>query len=204
MKKIAIMSLLLGLFIMLQAQIPCVLIKWNTDSTEFNVVNFDYKPAFLPVIGLTPGLEVLVKRTPYAVPEYNSRLYVLSVQHNLSVDYDSEHAGNRMWLETYSLINRSVADKIVSVNDAKNYANYNVFPQQKHLEYLLIGLCIVNKKSSGLTLTEKEESILDKITDKGLLVWQNRINAEQKIDSLNAGAEVDLDYNWNDEDPETE
>lgn len=203
MKKIFI---LLGicLFSIKIFAIPCVIIKWNSDSTEFTVANWNYNPSELPVIGLTPGLEVLVKEFPFVKPEYEPRLMILSTVHSVSDDYHMIHTTNRMWIESYELIDRSISDKIASVTDAENWANYQVFPTEKQIKYSTICIALIAKIANGLTISAAEQEFIDLLSDKALYFWQNHINAQVKIDSLNAGAEVDLDSDWINIDPEYE
>lgn len=182
----------------------CVVIEWSADSSSFSVVNYNYTVSSFPVPGLIYGLEVLVKRTPYSIPSYDSRLKILNVHHRVSESYDAVNTNNRMWLETYTLTERSIDSKIASVCDAENWANYKVFPQHKQLKNIVICMAILDKKSSGLTISAAEQAILDKMNAKSLLLWKNKITCQLKIDTLKAGGSVDLDSNWENIDPDDE
>lgn len=204
MKKLLILFAFITLQLSAFTQIDCIVIEWNNDSTSFTVVNWDYKPAFLPVVGLTPGLEVLVKRKPYELPEYDTRLKYLQATYMVSEDFDSEHQTNRKWLEIFGLADRTIEEQIISVNEAENFANYGVFPIDKHLKYIAITLAILDKKSRGLTISTKEQSILDKVNAKALRIWNNHILGEAKKDTLNIGGLINLDDGWENVDPENE
>lgn len=184
------------------SQIQCVVIEWNNDSTNFSVVNYNYTPASLPIVGLSPSLEVLVKRKPFVVPEYDSRLKILGISNSISLDYDSEYTTNRKWVEEYILIDRGVIEKLTSVDEAENFANYKVMPSKQHLKYLAFACAATWRKANGMTNTQRELNFMDKFMRKALKMYKNDILAEQKKDSLNAGNLVDLDYGWEDTDTE--
>lgn len=204
MKKLFFVSVLLLFVSTIFAQIPCVVIQWNADSTEYTVVNYNARPNFLPIIGLDPDLEVLVKRTPYEIPDYDPRLTYLGVTQSVSETEDLEHPGHRMWLTTYSLIEMPTEAKMISVDEAENDANYQVFPTEKHLKYLTVATAIIDRKASGLTITPAQQAILNKLQAKAARIWSNHVTAQQKKAALEQGLSVDLDTDWEDIDPENE
>ncbi len=196
MKKVLLLSLL---FICINAisQINCVVIQWsNPSKTEFTVVNFDYEVSSLPVQGLDPSLEVLVKRTPYTIPDYDPRLKYLVTNYSVSITYDSIYPTNRKWLTTYYLANLTSSEKKISVDESENDANYKVFPNNQQLKLLTLGIAILERKASGLTITPKQQSILNRITKKGNKIWNNHINAGNKKEAIDDNMEVDLDSGW--------
>lgn len=203
MKKLFFVSVLLLFVSTIFAQIPCVVIEWNTERTEYTVVNYNARPLYLPIDGIDPDLEVLIKRTPYAIPDYDPRITYLGVTHSISETEDLEFPGHRMWLTTYSLIEMPTEAKMVSVDEAENDANYQVFPTEKHLKYLTVATAIIDRKASGLTITPAQQAILDKLQAKAALIWSNHITALQKKTLLEQGLDVDLDSDWESVDPET-
>lgn len=193
--------ILLGLLfsIVTTAQIPCVVVQWNNEHTQFSVVNYNYNAGFLPVIGLQENLEVLVKRTPFDVPDYDDRLKLLRMTYSISDDYDSQYPTNRKWLTNYVLIDRSTSEKIVSVNEAEQDANLKVFPTNQQLKYLLLYIALTRREAIGLTISPAQQLILNKGDALAVKIWMNHINALSKIDTLNQGGSVDLDTDWQNE-----
>ena len=202
MKKLFAVGLFLTLFAGLFAQIPCIVIQWDETRTEYTVVNFNYKPATLPIIGLDPDLEVLVKRTPYDIPEYDPRLKVLVTTQGASDEFDTQYPTTKKWLTTYTLLDRATPDKLNSVLEAENDANYKVFPNNKQLKYIVLSLAIIDRKASGLTISPKQQIILDKLQAKANMIWTNHIAGETKATAVTAGQLVDLDAGWESVDPE--
>ncbi len=184
------------------SQINCVVIEWNTDSTSYSVIKYNYVTEILPVTGLTPGLEVLVKRTPYSIPDYDSRLQNLITTYSVSNDYDSIYTTTRKWITTYSFEDRTVSEKCTSVEESESLANSEILPSSKQLKYLCICLGLLIKVRDGGTLTDNQEALLDKLAAKAVKMYSNKVLCESKKDSIEAGAEIDIDYGWEDTDTE--
>lgn len=183
--------------------IPCVVIQWeDAEKTRFSVVNYDFNVTFLPVIGLDPNLEILVKRTPFGVPAHDTRLKVLVTSQNLLDQFDAEYPTQRIWQTTYSLQDRSPEEKCESVCELENDANYKVFPNKKQLKFLTLALAIIDRKADGLTITAKQQGILDKLQTKAQKFWTNHLLCADKKAAITAGQECDLDAGWENADPE--
>lgn len=205
MKKLLLAaSILTFVLSSLFAQIPCVVIQWNPAHTEYTVVNFNYNPLALPVQGLDPALEVLVKRTPYDVPEYDVRLKYLVTNNSISTSYDSIYTTSRKWLTTYYLVAQADSVKKQSVDEVENDANYQVFPNTKQLKLLTIAVAVIDRKASGLTITPKQQAVLDLVQAKALKIWNNYLNGVALKEAIDAQQEVDLDEGWENVDPENE
>jgi hypothetical protein len=202
MKKLFILSLFIAFTGGIFAQIPCVGIQWNEDNTEFTVVNFNYNPLSLPIQGLSENMEVLVKREPYAIPEYDPRLKRLVTSYDISEEYDTEHPTSRMWVKTYSLLDRSTDEKIISVSEAENDANYQVFPTQDHFKYMVLAIAIIDRKASGMTISAAQQTLLNRVQNRATKIWQNHVISQQKAAAIEAAQEVDLDEGWENIDPE--
>ena len=156
--------------------IQCVLIQWlNAEKTQYRVINFNAELVSANVVGLDPDLEYLVKRIPYAIPAYDPRLTNLVISQNVG-DFDDEYPTLRKWVTEYSLSERSIAERKISVDESENDANYKVFPSRKHLKYLTLAIAIIDRKASGLTISPKQQTILDKFQAKAQKIWANHIN----------------------------
>ena len=175
--------------------IQCVLIRWNAEKTQYSVLNWNVELQSPNVVGLDDDLEYLAKTTPFPIPEYDPRLYVLVTTQQF-VDEVSEHTPLRKWEITYSTQERTTAEKNISVNEAEADANIGVFPTSKHLKYIALTLAILDKKASGLTIGNKEQAILDKVNAKALRIWNNHITGEAKKSDLSNNTPIDLDSDW--------
>lgn len=181
------------------AQIDCVVIEWNNDSTAYSVVNYNYTTMALPVSGLIPGLEVLVKDTPFQKPDYDTRLKLLVTSYSISEDYHTVYTSCRKWVKSYSLLDRSVSEQLISIDDAEQYANLSILPSSKHLKFLAFACTAAWRKANGISNTQREIDFMDVFISKTLKMYKNDVLSEQKKDSLNLGHLVDLDYGWEDE-----
>jgi hypothetical protein len=99
-------------------------------------------------------------------------------------------------------LDRATPDKLNSVLEAENDANYKVFPNNKQLKYIVLSLAIIDRKASGLTISPKQQAILDKLQAKAQKIWTNHIAGETKATAVTAGQLVDLDAGWESVDPE--
>jgi hypothetical protein len=202
MKRTTIFLLLTLFFVNVFSQIPCLVIEKGVQFPNgYRIVNYNANVASFPIIGLDPNLEVLVKRTPFAIPDYDPRLVLLQViqQPSLENEFDEQYPTQRMWVTTYSLVERDAADKAISVDESENDANYQVFPTKKQLKYMVLAIAIVDRKASGLTISTKQQQILDSLQAKAAKIWNNHIVGEAKKAELIQGVEVDLDSDWENE-----
>lgn len=184
--------------------IECVLIKWNEPTKEtYQVLNWNVKLQNANVVGLDDDLEYLAKTTPFPIPDYDPRLFVLVTTQQL-VDEVSSYPPLRKWEITYTTQGRSIEEKNVSVDEAEADANVSVFPTNKHLKYISLALAILDKKASGLTIGNKEQEILNRVNSKAQRVWSNHIISESKKDDLSNNKQIDLDSGWEIKDPENE
>lgn len=182
--------------------INCVLLQWTDETkTSFNVINFNVNISSPDISGLDPDLEYLVKRVPYSMPSYDPRLTNLVTEQKVG-DFDSEYPTLRQWVTEYSLSERSIAEKKISVDESENDSNYIVFPTHKQLKLLTLALSIIDRKASGLTITPKQQLILDKMNAKAQKIWMNHINAEAKKAAIDINQTVNLDTDWEQQDPE--
>ena len=202
MKRTTIFLLLTLFFVNAFSQIPCLVIEKGVQFPNgYRIVNYNANVASFPIIGLDPNLEVLVKRTPFAIPDYDPRLVLLQVsqQPSAEAEFDEQYPTQRMWLTTYSLVERSTDDKAISVDESENDANYQVFPTREQLKHIVLAIAIVDRKASGLTITAKQQLILDKVQSKAAKIWNNHVVSEAKKAELIQGLEVDLDADWENE-----
>lgn len=179
--------------------IDCVVIEKGEQFTNgFRVVNWNFTANSFPIPGLAENLEVLVKRTPYEMPDYDPRLYDLVVSQQPSDEgvFDSEHTTQRMWLITYSLQDCSLEQKEKAVDEAENLHNLNHIPTQKILKYMAVGIAVADRRAQGLTITAGMQTFMDNFHTKAQKIWENNVISSQKKADLQAGNEVDLDAGY--------
>lgn len=174
--------------------VDCVVIKNVGDS--FQVVNWNYTATSFPIIGADPSLEVLVKRTPFEVPDYDPRLFNLVTTQQPSEDFDDEHPTQRMWLTTYSLQEVGIEQKQKAVDEAEQLANLKQIPTQAVLKYMAIGISIADRRAQGLTVTNAMEVFMDNFHARAQKIWTNNVVSRQKKQDLQENKEVDLDAGW--------
>ena len=191
--------------------IPTVVIRWLdvndkdvTNPAKYQIVNKNYNPSFLPVIGSEPDLEYFVKRTPFAQPNYDPRLVNLIISDYPVDEFDSEYPTNRKWVTTYALVDRSKEDIKTAVDEIESLSNNQLFPTHKQLKLLTLASFILDRRTQGLVLTAKELIILNIVRDKAIKIWQNYINGETKKEAIDADQPYNLDTDWELIDPETE
>lgn len=183
--------------------IACVLIKWVnvadkdvTNPSKYLVLNKNYNPVSLPVVGLADDLEVFVKREPYPVPDEDSRL-VLIQNNEMPVDeLDLEHTNNRIWLKTYSVVPRSKDDLKISVDESKGFANLRLLPEQEQLEMLALYTALERKERKGGVLSDAENAYLQKGDAVAQKLWYNRTVATAKKTDIDNDLTPDLDNGW--------
>lgn len=183
-------------------EIDTVVIQWDAARETFKVINYNYICTEFPIQGLDPDLEVLVKRTPFAMPDYDSRLMNLVLTQDISTGFDPIYPSQKQWITTYSLEPRTAAELTSAVADAENDANYKVFPTAKQFKYMVLACAIIDRKASGLTITPAQQTMLDKLQAKASKIWSNHITANAKRNEITTVGTVNLDAGWEIIDPE--
>jgi hypothetical protein len=148
---------------------------------------------------LKQGLEWKIIREG-AIPSYDSRTHtILSNEINTNDSHpDYPH------LSVFN-INYTKKQKINSVIEeayekVEKDSNEQILKENKRLKFIVLGLGILIRKSNGITITAKEENILDKILTKATNVWHNDSLLKDKIENLRLGDLPDLDDGWNTDD----
>lgn len=191
--------------------INCVLIEWLnpadkdvTDSSKWVIRNKDYKPDFLPVVGLEPQYEVFVKRTPFVLPPVDYRLFDLVISESPLDIMDEEHTSNRQWAVTYSIQDKDIEEKNTSVEEAMNLANEIMFPQSKRELIQLAYPVVKARELAGLTIGVKQQKIIDSYELFVQRAYENFVIAEQKKEDISNGIAIDVDADFNTQNPENE
>lgn len=174
------------------------------DPTAFEIVNFNYQVTNLPIAGLSEDLEVFVYEEPFPQPPIDWRTHYLATHEGMYDEFSVEWPTNRLWKKTYEVLERSKEELKVSVDDEKYFANDQLFPIQKQMEYLAMYAAGIKRLVQNQTIPAALQDIFDKADAKIELIYQNHLLALQKKADIEAENPVDLDAGWENVDPETQ
>jgi len=209
MKKILLVGLaLISLAVFGQTPDRSVIIEWDdtvtvrdlNNTAAYKVVNFNY-PGF--PVGLNEDMEVFIYRSENQ-PPIDYRLYNLVVSEGCLNQQDSIFPAYRIYVRAYDVVERDTTDIFESIEQEENTANQSVFPYEKQLKYFVFYMGIHRRETQGFNITAKQQAILDKVEAKMENMWMNYIESENKKKSISDQENIDIDFGWNDVDPETE
>ena len=175
-------------------KLPVVLIRKSTQ--EILKENAVY-PAenMAPIDGLDPDLEFLIKVTPYAQPDYDSRIFVLQTTKEITSDPHPDYPHLNQFKTLFDTEKRSNAEIIVQIENAKQLANQALFNED--MPGFMVGVQeALNRKSEGLQLTQSEIDLLDKNSSISVKISQNAENAENLKSILLSGGTPLIDEGW--------
>ena len=202
--------LLLFISINIFASFRTIVVEWDDTVTvrdvenlnSYRIVNNNYLVNSLPVLGLSPELEVFVYKQLSEMPPVDYRLYNVLVQEGCIDSLDATWPTNRIYARQFSIIERDSAGLFESVEQEENLANAGVFPYEKQLKYMAMYLGILDRKIDGLAIPVKLQLLKPKMDAKIELIYQNYINALNKIQAIKDEENMDIDLGWNISDPE--
>lgn len=173
---------------------PSVLIQKSTG----NIIKFaDYpREDMQPISGLDPDLEWLVITTPYVQPDYDSRIYVLNQIDSITTTPHPQWTWLNQYQRTWQTVKRTAAEIETAIYNAENNANNQVFPYEKQLKILALGIGVLYRNVAGMTLTHKEVAIKNKCLAIATNIWKNHDTRTAKVAAVNAGEEPDIDADW--------
>jgi hypothetical protein len=178
---------------------PAVLIRKSTGEI---IKHADYpRMDMQPIAGLDPDLEWLIKTTPYVEPDYDSRIYVLNQIESVTTEPHPEWAWLNQYQITYQTVKRTADEIVQAIENAENEANSNVFPYQKQVKILALGVATLFRQVENMTLTAKEKKIKKKCLDIAVNIWKNHDAATAKVAEVTAGTEPQIDAGWEKTEP---
>jgi len=174
--------------------VPAVLIRISTGE----IIKHDTYPQALiePIETLDPDLKWLIKYTPYDVPDYDSRVFSLVTTQEITEVAHPDYPLMDQFLITYNTQKRSVEEITTHIENAETDANENLLPYQQRVKLLTLGLGVLIRKTDGLTLTNKEIAIQDKIVTAAVKIWKNDNELKLKLQQLTDGIEPEIDAGW--------
>lgn len=174
--------------------LPSVLIRKSTGEI---IKHANYpREDMQPITGLDPDLEWLVKRELFKQPDYDSRIFILNQNEEITTKADEEFIHLNKYEISYTTEKRSDDEIKFSIENAERNANEQLFPFEKQMKLLLLGVGVLFRKIEGMTLNEKEQTIADAITATSVQMWKNdQATIDKKID-VDDGIEPNIDEGW--------
>lgn len=162
--------------------------------------NEDITP-LLPEVDIDPSYEWLIQYIPYAEPDYDSRLYLL-VTNLPDLEYlnifpnHSLYPGIKEYKITYTLEKRSTADIKISIENLEKEANNLIWSEATHKDKMMLMLAASNKKASGQTLNETEQTYLDEMLTITTKIAKNTANKLLLFEAITANQEPNIELGW--------
>ncbi|NJM15924.1 MAG: hypothetical protein HC896_11660 [Bacteroidales bacterium] len=95
-----------------------------------------------------------------------------------------------------TLVKRAKEDIINSIREKEAWANSTLIQEsEKDKMYTLTNLA-QQRQFEGITLTEQELAVINRMKEVGVKVWQNAQRAEALIAIVDANNEPDIDTGW--------
>jgi len=179
--------------------VPAVLIRKSTKE----IIKQDLYPRedMLPVVGLDPDYEWLIKNTPYAEPDYDPRIFIMQTNlpdlqflENFQEHHDYE--GLREYRITYNPIKRPNSEIIMAIENAEKEANSTIWSEGVHKDGTMFMISSVRKEAQNMALTTEEQEYLDKLAIINEKLAKNLDAKNMKILLVNSGVEPNIDEGW--------
>lgn len=174
--------------------VPAVLIKKSTG--EILKRSLYPREDMQPIDGLDPDLEWLIVYQPYEIPDYDSRIYILTTTEEVTTTPHPLYPLLNQFLVTYVTTKRELTDIEWAIKNAENIANENIVSQTDFNKIVLLALGVIVRYAKGQTLTQKEIDMMNKILSVAVKVWKNDDNFKLILADFTAGNEPDIDAGW--------
>jgi hypothetical protein len=171
-----------------------VLIRKSTGE----IIKHDFYPNvdIVPIVGLDPDLEWLLKVTPYSEPPYDSRIYILLRTEKITQIPCEDYPFLNQYRITFSTVKRTNDDIKLAIENAETDANEAIVNYSQRVKILTLGLAVLFRKVDGLVLTNKEQNVADKIMAAGVKLWKNDATLKAKLKQVDDGIEPNIDEEW--------
>ena len=179
--------------------VPAVLIRKSTK--EIIKEGVYPREDMTPIEGGDPDYEWLIKYTPYAEPQYDSRIYIMSDNTPvgdalLTCPEHPLYVGLKAYTHTYTPVRRPDIDIIRSIENAEKEANNGVFSEAVHKDAIAFMVNAVHKDAKGQILTTEEQEQIDKLAIVAVNLAKNADAKEIKIAQVTAGQVPNIDAGW--------
>lgn len=181
--------------------VPAVLIRKSTKEI--------IKRALYPREDVTPFLEGeidpdyewLIENIPFPEPMYDPRIYLMVTNlpdlANLnSFPQHPLYPGIKEYKITYSPEKRPKDEIIIEIDNAEKQANDLIWSEGEHKDKQLMMMQASLKASTGATLNEYEQTLLDNMNAIAVKLSKNKDNRNILVGQVNANREPNIDSGW--------
>lgn len=179
--------------------VPAVLVRKSTKE----IIKHDLYPRedMQPVEGMDPDYEWLIQYIPYAEPDYDPRIYLMVTNLPDLAFLDSfsghpQYPGLKGYTITYSPEKRPKAEIIVSIENTEKEMNNLVYSESSHKDDTVLMTSAIYKATTGATLTEQEQSYVNKLLAINLKISKNLANKNLLVGQVNSNQEPNIDLGW--------
>lgn len=179
--------------------VPAVLVR---RSTKEIIKHGEYPRAdMLPVEGLDPDYEWLIKHTPFAEPDYDPRIYIMvtnlpNLEDLASFQEHPLYPGIKEYRITYTPEKRSNEEIIISIRNAEKEANDLIWTEGEHKDKMMLMMNASTKAASGAQLNSFEQSLLVDMNTIAEKLSKNEDNRNILVAQVNANQEPNIDSGW--------
>lgn len=175
--------------------IPSVLIRISTGDI-IKHADLPTLDPLSPIPGLDTDLKWLIKFQPFNQPDYDIRLFILKKIEEVTVIPHPDYPLYSQYLITFDTIKRPADDIKAQVDNAERAALGRIFPPERQLKTLSLGLAVLFRETANLALTPEEEAIKTQVIEMSDKLWQNHETAKLKKTEVDEGGEPNLDADW--------
>jgi hypothetical protein len=180
-------------------EVASVLIQKSTKS----IIKYASYPKaeITPITDIDPDYEWLIQNTPYTEPDYDPRIYLMVTNYpdlNLLNTFQEHplYPGIKEYRITYSPEKRSKEDIIISIDNAQKEANDLIWSEGEHKDKQLLMMQASLKASTGATLNDYEESLLEAMNIIAVKLSKNEDNRNILVSMVNANVVPNIDEGW--------
>ena len=177
-----------------------VLIKWNSNKTNYQVINYNgnyptIDPVTNPIIPQVDvdGYEWLI---PYAVSvqqEYDERIWELTLTIGPSQLFHPLYPQVHQWRMEQTLVKRNNDDIIANIKSTEASKNAQLLAAANEAKTTICSMNALNRRIQGITLTSEELTCLNRLAEVNEKVLRNADIAAGLIDQVNNGTEPNID-----------
>jgi len=149
-----------------------------------------------PVQNLDPSYEWYLKHTPFASPDYDSRIWTLLEDEGISEEFHPDYPEIKIYKRTFDVERKPDVDIIRSIENAEESANRELLTYRTTEKMLLTSAGVLARINSGVQPNAKEQEMLDNLMAFDVKVWKNDEEKKRKIAQVLEGLEPDIDSGW--------
>jgi hypothetical protein len=179
--------------------VPAVLVRKSTKE----IIKQDLYPRedMLPIQGMDPDYEWLVKYIPYEEPAYDPRIFLMetllpSLEFLSDFEEHLSYPGLREYRITYNPKKRPNSDIIMAIENAEKAANSSIWSEVEHKDGTVFMMNSIKKEALNVSLTEDEVVYLEKLSSINVKLAKNADTKSIKVLLVNSGVEPNIDEGW--------